>query len=135
MKRLVKLLSYIPVVLLVIIYTKHSIEAFIGVKYMYDILNILELDILSALVLLVLVGFHDALVATILLFKEKLVPKLSTVYVYIWAGIWPIVPRFILWGGGAPFDWIEVLIFTKLSTISYYLLLRRNTIKLNLKIS
>jgi len=133
MKKFVKLLSYIPFALLVIIYTKHSIQAFIGVKYMSDIINILELDILATLVILVLVGFHDAMVVTLLLFKDKLIPKLPTVYLYIWVGIWPIIPRFILWGGGAPFDWIEILIFTKLSTISYYLLIRRNSIKLNFK--
>ncbi|MEW7290299.1 hypothetical protein [Aquimarina sp. 2304DJ70-9] len=102
---------------------------------MYSILNVLELDILDTLVGLLLIGFHDAIIVALLLFKEKLVPKLPIVYVYIWAGIWPIIPRFILWGGGAPFDWVEVLIFTKLSTISYYLLIRRNSTKLNLKIS
>ncbi|MBQ4820751.1 hypothetical protein [Aquimarina sp. MMG016] len=127
MERLVKLLFYAPFIMLVITYAKQSIQAFIGTKYMYDISNALEMDTFGTLILFLFVGFHDTMVVVLLLFKEKLLPKLPTIYLYTWVGIWPIIPRFVLWIGGASFVWSEAIIFFLLSAISYYLLKRRAT--------
>ncbi len=122
-------LYYVFFAFLVLTYATHSIRSFIGTPDKYEVLSVFNLDYMSSLLLLLMAGIHDLLVVILLLFKKKIFPKIPILYVYIWAGMWPIVPRLILWAGGYSFEWVEVFIFAALSTISYFLLLKINAIK------
>jgi len=124
-----KILYYIPYVLLVLTYATHSIQSFIGTPDKLEVLDVLPLNHKATLLLLILAGIHDGFVTVLLLFKERLLPKLPSLYLYLWVGLWPIAPRLILWFGGKPFEWFEALIFLSLSVLSYYLLAKKQIIK------
>lgn len=111
MNRVWFVLSYIPLALVVLTYGPHAVMGLIGSAELKEIVSVLGFGSAITSLLVFFTGLHDGAVTAMVLAKDKLFPKLPWWPVFIYAAIWPIVPRFLIWMSGQPFEWGEVLIF------------------------
>lgn len=65
-----------------------------------EIIGILGLGQIVTYFLLGCVGVLDPFVAILFIRKDMFFPNLPYLYLYVWAGLWPVVPRVIEWYGG-----------------------------------
>lgn len=112
-------LSYMPFILIAATFSAHALRGILGAQESMEIVSALGFSYDATRVLVLLAGFLDAAVVLMLLTKDKLFGWLPWSIVYLWTGAWPIVPRAIVFLGGGPFEWIEVLIFSALSFVAY----------------
>lgn len=112
--------SFIPLILVVLTFAVHAFQGVTGQQELRDIVSVLGFGSPIAVILVFFAGIHDGIVTIMLLAKGKLFPALPWVVVFLYAGIWPIVPRAMIWIGGGPFEWIEVLIFAALAGSAYW---------------
>ncbi|MEM8949925.1 MAG: hypothetical protein AAGC99_11395 [Pseudomonadota bacterium] len=87
---------------------------------MRDIVGVLGLGTTIITILIFFAGIHDGVVAILLLAKGKLFPKLPWWIVFLYAGVWPIVPCAMIWFGSGLFEWIEVVIFGAIAALAYW---------------
>lgn len=118
MKRILYVLSFIPLILLILTFGIHAWWGISGKQELIQIVSVLGFDEFTTRILLYLAGLHDAAVAVLLLINSWLIPKRYWKFIYVWAAIWPIVPRVLIWMGGSPFEWVEVVIFATLSIVA-----------------
>lgn len=114
-KRVWLVLSYIPLVLVVLTYGTHAVMGLTGSAELKGIVSVLRFGSPFTAVLVFFAGIHDGAVCLMVIFKEKLFPKLPWWPVFVYAAIWPVVPRLLIWMAGNPFEWVEVLIFGTMS--------------------
>ena len=101
MKKILLVLSYVPLAYLIYIYAGHGlIEAFVERDEFLEIIGVLGLGNAITFFLLICTGVLDTFVAVLLVAKDKIWPGLPWVYLFGWAALWPIIPRLIEWYGG-----------------------------------
>jgi hypothetical protein len=100
-KKLFLIISYVPLAYLIYLYGGHGIvEAMIEQDEYLEIIGSLGLGSAITFGLLICTGLLDTFVAVLLIAKDKIWPALPTGYLFLWAGLWPIVPRLLEWHGG-----------------------------------
>ena len=112
--------SFVPLILLVLVFGVHAVMGVVGHQDFHSIIGVLGFGTLLTSVIVFLAGIHDGVVATLLLTKGKLFPALPWWVVFLYAGLWPITPRALIWFGDGPFEWVEVLIFAALAALAYW---------------
>lgn len=112
--------SFIPLILIVLVFGVHAVQGVTGQQELRDIVSILGFGGTITAILVFFAGIHDGVVTALLVGKGKLFPRLPWWTVFLYAGIWPIVPRGMIWFGGGPFEWIEVVIFATLAGLAYW---------------
>lgn len=112
--------SYLPLAFLVFIYFVHAIEGLTGSEDFYTILGVLGLPSTLVTAGVYFAGVHDALIVLLLLFKNRLAPKLPWEALIIWTGIWPWIPRAFEWYGGLESGYIEATIISVAAVLAYY---------------
>lgn len=116
-----KLASYIPVGLLSLTYLSHGIMSLMLTDEHLALFSSIDLYYEIIPYLVTAGGVMDCIVAVLLIFKHKIIPVLPWKCLFLYAGLWPIVPRIMEWNNGNPFPWIEVIIFSSVATLAYYL--------------
>lgn len=103
MKKVLLAISYIPFLYLVYVYAGHGIEGFFDQESFYEVIQVLGLGGAITTALVLFTGALDTFVAILLVAKVKIMPKLPILYLFIWVGLWPWVPRVMeVFGGLEP---------------------------------
>ena len=121
MNTIKKYASYLPLAFLLFTFAVHSIKGFMGSEEYFTIIGVLGLSSSLTTTLVYLIGPLDGAVALLLLFKGKVLPKLPWLYIYVWAGLWPWVPRVLEGYGGLEMEWGEAAFITVVAALAYYL--------------
>ena len=121
--------SFLPLTLLLLVFGWHAVMGLIGHQDLHDIIAPLGFGELVTSVLVFLAGVHDGVVTALLVTKNALFPSLPFGVVFLYAGLWPIVPRGLIWYGGGSFEWIEVLIFAGIASLAYWAHTTRSSLR------
>jgi len=101
MKKILLALSYVPLIYIIYVYAEHGVvEAFIERTEFLEIIGILGFGTYITYFLLGVVGILDTFVAILFIRKDRFFPRLPYWTLYLWAALWPIVPRVLEWYGG-----------------------------------
>ena len=120
MKKIILILSYVPLAYLIYIYAGHGIvEAFIERDEFLEVIDVLGLGATISFLLLIATGILDTFVAILLLAKDKIMPNLPYVYLFLWVGLWPFIPRAIEWYGGMNAEPLEAAKISVIALIAY----------------
>jgi len=112
---------YIPLTILIGIYISHGIEGLEGSEEFRSIIGVIGFSTFINTLLVFLVGLLDSAVAVLLVTKDKILPKFSHIYLFLWAGIWPWIPRVLEWYGGLHVEVGYPLFITITAIIAYYI--------------
>lgn len=121
MKKMQKILLYLPLFLLILIYFGHGFEGFTGSEEFTKIVAVLGLSSSLTAWLVFLIGPLDTGVALLLTFGKRIFPALSWKYLYLWAGLWPWVPRVFELYGGLEVEYFDGIALSILALLAYYL--------------
>ena len=113
------LASFIPLLLLIITFGGHAAMAFMGHPEIRQVVELLGFGLVATGLLVLLTGVHDTAVVVALLGMRRLFPRAPWWPLFLYAALWPIIPRLIIWSGGARFEWEEVGIFMTLTLLAY----------------
>ncbi len=120
MKKVVLALSYVPLIYIIYVYAQHGVvEAFIEQDEFFEVISILGFGSIITYILLGVVGVLDTFVAILFIRKDMFFPKLPYLVLYIWAGLWPIVPRVIEWYGGMDPEPMEAVYIAAIAVVAY----------------
>ncbi len=126
-------LSYLPLIYIIYIYAGHgTVEAFIERTEFLEIIGILGFGPVITYILLGMVGVLDTFVAILFIRKDMFFPKLPYFVLYLWAGLWPVVPRVIEWYGGMDPEPMEAVSVAIIAALAYAMhLYHKKVLKLN----
>ena len=119
MNRVLFLLSFVPVIFVVLTFGSHAVMGLIGSADLKEIVSVLGFGSAITAILVFFTGIHDGAVTVVIIAKDKLFPNLPWWPVFIYAALWPIVPRAMIWMVGQPFEWIEVIIFGSMALATW----------------
>ena len=94
-------------------------QAVIEREEFLEIIGILNLGSLITFILLIFTGVLDTFVAVLLVAKDKIFPKLPYLYLYLWVGLWPIIPRIVEWYGGMDPEPMEAFELSVVAALAY----------------
>lgn len=112
--------SFIPLILVVLVFGVHAVQGLIGQQVLRDIVSVLGFSGTTTAILVFFAGIHDGAVTTLLIAKDKFFPRLPWWTVFVYAGVWPLVPRAMIWLSGEPFEWVEVAILATLANLAFW---------------
>jgi hypothetical protein len=120
MKKVLLVLSYVPLAYLVYIYAGHGIvEAFIERDEFLEIIGVLGFSSGITFFLLICTGVLDTFVAILLIAKDKIWPQLPTFYLFAWVGLWPVIPRIVEAYGGLDPEPMEAVGIFCVAVVAY----------------
>lgn len=124
-KKIINAFFHLPLILLVLTYGWHGIAGLLmGEEYMTTV-AVFGLNHHWASILVLFTGLLDASLSILLLFKNMLFPSLPWKWLFLYAGLWPIIPRVLQWMGGDNFAWMEIFIFISVATLAYCLQIKK----------
>lgn len=119
-KKILFALSYAPLIYTIYVYAGHGVvEAFIERDEFLEIIGILGFGPIITYFLLGCVGVLDTFVAILFIRKDMFFPKMPYFYLYVWAGLWPVVPRLIEWYGGMDPEPMEAVVVAVIAAAAY----------------
>ncbi len=125
-----KYLPYIPLLLLAYLYAKHASGVF-SPEEAAEYAEIVETLGFGASVTTALVWGVlplDGSVAVLLLFANKIFRNFPWDFLFLWATLWPWVPRLIAYRGGVDGEmWLGVVV-SALALLSWYLYKKKNAV-------
>lgn len=108
-------------IVLAIIFAYFGVRGFIGSQEFYDIVSVLGLSSAATHALVFLIGPLDCSVALILFSKQNK-------WVFLWAGIWPWIPRALEFFGGLEVEFGESPFVSILAILAYRSLLTKEAV-------
>ncbi len=113
-------LSYVPFVYLVYIYAGHGIvEGLIEREEFAEIIGGLGFGTLVTTLLVFGTGLLDTFVAILLVAREKIWPQLPVLWLYLWVGLWPWVPRLVEMIGGLEPEFEDAIVLSIVAAVAY----------------
>jgi hypothetical protein len=132
MKKILLALSYVPLIYIIYVYAEHGIvEAFIERDEFLQIIGTLGFGKIITYILLGGIGIVDTFVAILFIRKDMFFPKLPYFVLYLWAGLWPIVPRLIEWRGGMDPEPMEAVYVAGIAAAAYLMHLYHKKMKID----
>ncbi|MCB9810828.1 MAG: hypothetical protein H6779_00995 [Candidatus Nomurabacteria bacterium] len=125
MSNLKKWILYIPALILVFIYAGHAWGGLMQDPEFIELVGTLGFSEEITKYLVYLVFILDGAVVLLILFGSR-ITNLSWKFVYLWAGLWPWIPRYLEIQGGHESEWGEALFITILAFIAYKLHTTKN---------
>ena len=119
---------YIPLAFLVIGYTGHAVLGLLQDPEYTRLVTTLGLSGTMTMLLVYLIFPLDGAVAYFLLFGNKLSEKFPWGVLFLWAGLWPWVPRVLELKGGYEPEFSDAIIFSVMAALAYYFYRRYHTI-------
>jgi len=120
MKKILIGLSYVPFIYLVYIYAGHGlVEGLMQRTEFFDVISVLGLGSVLTMALVILTGLLDTTVAILLVAKDKVAPQLPWLYLYLWVGLWPWVPRVLELYGGMDLETEDAVIVSIMALLAY----------------
>jgi hypothetical protein len=120
MKKILLALSYVPLIYIIYVYARHGVvEAFIERTEFLEIIGILGFGPVITYFLLGVTGALDTFVAILFIRKDMFFPKMPYAFLYLWAALWPIVPRVIEWYGGMDPEPMEAVYVAVIAAAAY----------------
>ena len=121
MRKIIMVVSYIPAVLLSLTFLSNGFKAIRLADEFLGLVLILGFNQTISSILLLTVGIVDCFIAGLILFKSKILPGLNWRFVFLYAGLWPVVPRILEWYQTGVFPFIEAAIFISVAALAYFL--------------
>lgn len=112
---------YIPLIILVVIYGGHAVGGLLGSEEFYRLIAVLGFSDSMTRLLVFAIFPLDGLVALLLIFGGKLSRNFPWDWLFLWAGLWPWVPRVLELMGGYELEWGDAVAASVLAALAYYL--------------
>lgn len=119
MNRALFLLSFVPVILVALTFGSHAFMGLIGSADLKEVVSVLGFGSAITAILVFFTGLHDGAVTVLVLAKDRIFPSLPWWTVFVYAALWPIVPRVLIWMAGQPFEWVEAVIFGSMALAAW----------------
>lgn len=120
MRTFLRLLLYIPLAVLTLVYLKYSISGLLLEKECYGIVSALGFNPTVTAFLVRLVFPLDGTVALLFMFGAR-IRRFPWHLLFLWAGVWPWVPRVLQWYGGLGVEYGEAAAVSVLAVLAFYL--------------
>ena len=120
MSRIKQLLLYIPLLALAAGFAVHAGLALLQNPEHVAIVSALQLGSVLTKWLVYAIFPLDGAVAVLLIFGDRICAKFPWKWLFVWAGAWPWVPRYLEFIGGMTPEYGDAIGFTVLAVIAYH---------------
>ncbi|MEM6723146.1 MAG: hypothetical protein AAF598_03855 [Bacteroidota bacterium] len=116
--RIITYLRFLPHVLLVVVYFYLGISGLSIREEDRRVIEVLGFSDATGNLIIIFMGLVNLNVAILLILKDKILPNLSWMVLFIYSGVYPVLPETLQWISGSDFGWLKMATYVFLASMA-----------------